>query len=531
MEGVRGLVRLCGCGLENRGGGARGAQRSEGPPPTMRGLCLRRGLHHHARLAASDTRHFTALLGAQHVLPPTDERTARYAVDWLRQYSGTPSLVLRPGSTEDVSRVLAHCHARGLPVVPHGGNTGLVGGAVPTARGGEVVLSLERLNAIHSIDEDSGAVVCGAGVVLQALDEALGAQGLMAPLDLGAKGSCQVGGNVSTNAGGLRLLRYGSLHGSVLGLEVVLADGAVLDCLTTLRKDNVGLDVKQLFIGAEGALGIVTRVALLAAPRPASVNVALLGVASFDHCRALLRLARARCGEILSAVEFADGAAVGLALDQLEGLGPLPLGAPHPFYLFIETSGSVAAHDEEKLHGFLEAAGATGLVGEGVVAASEQQARRLWRLREELSLGIQRRGHVFKYDVSLPLPRMYALVEAARARLAQWEAREGVLSTGFGHLGDGNLHLNISTPGRGQPYLAALQRDIEPWVFDSVLAEGGSVSAEHGLGQAKAHLLAQAKGAVAVGVMRDIKRLLDPKGILNPGKLFAVEGGERGAQN
>lgn len=383
----------------------------------LRGLVPRRC---YQTLVASDVQKFRSLLGATNVLE--NAQASKYSVDWLKQYQGTPSVVLRPKTTQETSAILAHCHARGLPVVPQGGNTGLVGGSVPTTLG-EVVLSMERMNEIETIDEDSGAVVCGAGVVLQTLDEALKAKGLMAPLDLGAKGSCMVGGNVSTNAGGLRLLRYGSLHGSVLGLEVVLSDGSVLNCLSTLRKDNVGFDVKQLFIGAEGALGVVTRVALLAAPLPASVNVAMFGVASFEHCRALLRLARTQCGEILSAVEFSDAAAMGLALEHLEGLGPLPFppaSASHPFYVFIETAGSHAGHDAEKLEGFLEAAAAGGLVGEGVVAADLKQARKLWRLREDLSVGIQRRGHVFKYDVSLPTPRMYALVEDTRERLPPW---------------------------------------------------------------------------------------------------------------
>ena len=478
----------------------------------------------HSTLAASDLSAFRSLLGPANVLPGGSDEAARYSTDWLKQYSGAPSVVLRPGDTAGVAGVLRHCHARGLAVVPQGGNTGLVGGSVPTARG-EVLLSTERLNRIEHIDDDSGAVVCGAGVVLQALDEALAARGLMAPLDLGAKGSCMIGGNVSTNAGGLRLLRYGSLHGSVLGLEVVLADGTVLDCLTTLRKDNVGLDVKQLFIGAEGSLGVVTRVALLAAPRPAAVNVALFGVASFEHCRSLLRLARGSCGEILSAVEFGDRAAVELAMGALEGLGPLPFpaaSAEHPFYVFIETAGSHARHDEEKLAAFFEAALAAGLVGEGVVAADARQARRIWRLREDLSVGVSRRGHVFKYDVSLPSPRMYALVEATRERLSArgWDA-EGVVPVGYGHLGDGNLHLNVSTRGRAQAYLPALERDIEPWVFEWVLGEGGSISAEHGLGQAKAAWLPRAKPPAVVAAMRAIKGVLDPLGLMNPGKVFS----------
>jgi len=462
------------------------------------------------------------IVGAANVIEGGSADSARYTTDWLKQYAGNASAVVRPGSTAEVSRVLAHCHSQGIPIVPQGGNTGLVGGSVPTHRG-EVLLSLERMNAIESIDEDSGAVVCGAGVVLQALDEALEKRGLTVPLDLGAKGSCMIGGNVSTNAGGLRLLRYGSLHGSVLGLEVVLADGTVVDCLTRLRKDNVGFDVKQLFIGAEGCLGVVTRVALLAAPRPSSVNVAMFGVESFDKLRLLLRLARGKCGEILSAVEFADAAAMDIALTNLEGLGPLPFqpssAGAHPFFLFVETSGSHAGHDQEKLGGFLEAAYEGALIREGVVAADTRQAKRLWRLREDLSVGVSRRGHVFKYDVSLPLARMYSLVEATRERLSVrgWDAR-GVRPVGYGHLGDGNLHLNISTPGRGQDYLADLERDIEPWVYEWTLGEGGSISAEHGLGQAKASWLERAKPKPVVQVMSGLKALLDPKNLMNPGK-------------
>jgi D-2-hydroxyglutarate dehydrogenase len=403
-------------------------------------------------------------------------------------------------------------------VVPQGGNTGLVGGGVPLSH--EVVLSLERLRDVHSFDEDSGVVVCGGGLVLQALDEALGARGWMVPLDLGSKGSCAVGGNVATNAGGLRLLRYGSLHGSVLGLEVVTARGETLDMLSTLRKDNVGFDLKQLFIGSEGALGVVTRVALLAAPRPASVNVAVFGVGSFDNCRRLLRLARLTLGETLSAAEYVDGAAMALTLKTLGLRSPFEGAAA--FNFFVETAGCNAAHDAEKLSAFVERASEEGLIADGVVAADASQARRLFRLREDVSVALSQRGHVFKYDVSLRrLADMDLLVREMRERLrGRGWSELGVETVGYGHIGDGNLHLNISTNGRRQAYLQRLEGDIEPFVYARVLELGGSVSAEHGVGQAKVEWVARSRAPPVVALMRSVKGLLDPSGTLNPGKVL-----------
>ena len=352
----------------------------------------------YTRAGADDVAFFKTVCGAPHVLVPGDgSDLSKYNTDWMRQYHGATAAVVKPRDTAGVAAVLAHCSARRIPVVPQGGNTGLVGGSVPLSHEG--VLSLERLKDVHSFDEDSGVVVCGGGLVLQALDDALGARGWMVPLDLGSKGSCAVGGNVATNAGGLRLLRYGSLHGSVLGLEAVTGSGTVVDALCTLRKDNVGFDVKQLFIGSEGALGVVTRVAIQAVQRPAAVNVAMLGAASFADCRALLRLARKRLGEVLSAAEFVDSRAMGIVLQQLAGTR-LPFSTPAPFFFFVELSGSNEAHDAEKLAGFLEEAAAGGLAVDGTVAADGVQARSIWRLREDVSVACSQRGHVYKCAIT-----------------------------------------------------------------------------------------------------------------------------------
>lgn len=487
---------------------------------------------HLAHLTAADVAALAALFpgDAGAVLTAPDE-LERYNVDWLRQHRGAARVVVRPRDTAGVAAALALCHARRLAVVPHGGNTGLVGGSVPIWD--EVVLSLERLNAVLSFDAGSGVLVAQAGCVLEALDAAVAPHGFQMPLDLGAKGSCQIGGNVSTNAGGLRYLRYGSLHGSVLGLQAVLADGTVIDALSGLRKDNVGYDVKQLFIGSEGTLGVVTAVAVQTVPRPSAVNVALFGCASFERCVALVAAARRHLGEVLSAAELVDG----LAMDTLRDvMGPGGHSHPllpraHAFYVLLETQGSRGDHDAAKLAGLLEAVSADGTVDDGVVAQDDRQARALWRLREGVPVSLAQRGHVFKYDVSLPLRQFYRLVEDARARLAPWAAAHGVAVVGYGHLGDANVHLNVSTPhrwgegggggsGGGDNYHQAVRDELEPWVYEWVLRAGGSISAEHGLGQAKAHWLPRAKPAPVVALMAALKAALDPRGILNPGKVL-----------
>ena len=467
----------------------------------------------------TDVQFFRSVLGDSHVVTGPD--VTRYNRDWLGQYIGSSSVALRPRTTEEVSAVLRYCHQRNLAVVPHGGNTGLAGGSVPVHD--EVVISLQRMSDVVHVDPDAGVATVQAGVTLQQLDDALAPHSLCVPLDLGVKATCQLGGNVSTNAGGLRFIRYGSLHGSVVGLEVVLADGTVLDLLSSMRKDNTGLDLKQLFIGAEGTLGVVTAVAIAAPPRPNAVNVAFMGVRSWDAVLATLRRARSMLGEVLSAVEFEDSTCMRLVLQHLDG-AVYPLTVPSaPFYMVVETAGSNGEHDMAKLSSFIAASTAAGDILDATLAKSSDHAEQLWRLRYGVSQALVKAGHVFKYDLSVPQKQMYALVTQMRERLAADEAKGGMAHTvvGYGHVGDGNLHTNVLYDRHASPgQLARMQAVLEPWLFERVRDLRGSVSAEHGIGQHKVDALQFSKGPDARLLMRRVKDLLDPKGLLNPYKML-----------
>jgi len=469
-----------------------------------------------ARLLPSDIEWFEGVLGKSGVV--TDEDAlAPHNSDWMHKYRGSSKLMLKPHSTLEVSEILSYCNMRQLAVVPQGGNTGLVGGSVPMHD--EIILSLAAMNQVVSFDETSGALVAEAGCVLQALEDKVAKCGWMVPLDLGAKGSCQIGGNIATNAGGLRLLRYGSLHGSVLGVEVVLADGGKLDLLRTLRKDNTGIDLKQLFVGSEGTLGVVTAVALQCAPAPASVQSVFLAVPSFEAVTQVLLAARRQLAEILSAAEFLDDVCMSCVLEKLPGVSN-PLPARSPFYMLLETHGSDAGHDTEKLERFLESAMSAGCVADGAVAASAAQAAAMWRLREGIAEAMGKTGSVYKYDVSLPVSGMYRLVDAVRSRLqAELPAREAgpPVVGGYGHVGDGNLHLNVAVPGGYTPEVEAL---LEPFVYEHTTDARGSISAEHGIGVMKPHALKYSKDASSIRLMRKIKSLVDPRGILNPYKML-----------
>jgi len=349
-------------------------------------------------------------------------------------------------------------------VVPQGGKTGLVGGSVPVFD--EIVLSTSLMNQIKSFDEISGIVICQSGVVLSALDSYLEEKGYTIPIDLGAKGSCQIGGNVATNAGGVRLLRYGSLHGTVLGLEVVQADGKIIDCLTALRKDNTGYDIKQLFIGSEGTLGIITAVSLLTPSKPKSVHVAFLACDSFDTvCKVFLK-AKQEMGEIISAIEFLDRGSMDLVLTHKIGARD-PFVEKHPYYVLIETSGSNAEHDEIKLNTFLEDAINNSTISDGAVAQQETQIKELWALRESISESLQREGVVYKYDISLPLNQFEPIAKEMRNRLGN-----NVNVVIFGHIGDGNLHLNMSTP----KFDPEVFKKIEPYVYEFTSKQRRSIS-------------------------------------------------------
>ena len=428
--------------------------------------------------------------------------------DWMHKYKGQCRLVLKPGSTEDVSNILKYCNAQKLAVVPQGGNTGLVGGSVPVFD--EIVINMSRMNTIHSFDEVSGSLVVDAGCILETTDQFLASKGYIFPLDLGAKGSCHIGGNVATNAGGLRLLRYGSLHGSVLGLEVVTPDGTIMNDLCTLRKNNTGYDLKQLHIGAEGTIGIITKVAVQCPQRSSAVNVAFFGLESFEKVQTTFREAKQQLSEILSAFELMDAGSQSL-VQRVRG-GKQPLDDEHPFYCLIETSGSNGEHDYEKLEKFLEDVMGKEIISDGVVAQDETQLKALWSWREGIPECLGHWGGTYKYDVSIPLSEMYQLVEDVQARMNEaglvgdTDEYPVVGVVGYGHMGDSNLHLNLAV----RRYDPAVEAILEPYVYEWIAERKGSISAEHGLGIAKKSFIGYSRDETTIGLMKQIKDLYDP---------------------
>ncbi|MDI1485788.1 MAG: D-lactate ferricytochrome c oxidoreductase [Ramalina farinacea] len=434
----------------------------------------------------------------------------------MRKYKGCSKLVVKPGSTQDVSKVLRYCNENSLAVVPQGGNSGLVGGSVPVYD--EIVISMSRMNRIRSFDGTSGIMVVDAGCILEVADKFLAEKNHIFPLDLGAKGSCQIGGNVATNAGGLRLLRYGSLHGNVLGIEAVLPDGTVMDDLSTLRKNNTGYDIKQLFIGGEGTIGIITGVSILCPQRSKARNVALFGLESFEKAQQAFRVAKSQLAEILSAFELMDEQ--GQSMVEFVNQRTRPLDSRYPFYCLIETSGSNPEHDSEKLEAFLEHVMSEDIVSDGVLAQDETQMQSLWSWREGISECVGHWGGVYKYDLSIPLPELYNLVEDTRERLTSaglvgdGDTFPVVGVVGFGHMGDSNLHLNVAT----RRYDKEVEQLLEPFVYEWIAGRNGSVSAEHGLGLAKKAYVGYSRSDTMIRLMQQIKTLYDPNGIMNPYK-------------
>ncbi|KAM9842430.1 D-2-hydroxyglutarate dehydrogenase, mitochondrial isoform 2-T2 [Aulostomus maculatus] len=488
--------------------------------PSAHGACCSRKLHTRedgpkkspaaaperlpfSRVTQEDLEFFRKILPGRTIIDPDLLESSN--IDWLKSVKGSGEVLLRPQSTEEVSQILRYCSSRNLAVNTQGGNTGLVGGSVPVYD--EIILSTSLMNNILSFDSISGILTCQAGCVLENLSLYLEERDYVMPLDLGAKGSCQIGGNVATNAGGLRLLRYGSLHGTVLGLEVVLADGQLLDCLATLRKDNTGYDLKQLFIGSEGTLGVITAVSILCPRKPNSVNVVFLGCETFDQLLKTFQLCKGMLGEILSAFEFLDSECMRLLNTHLKLPNPI---SDCPFYVVIETSGSDPVHDGEKLHNFLEQAMTSSLVTDGTVATEDSKIKALWSMRERVTEALTHDGFTYKYDISLPVEKIYQLVTDMREHLGG-RAKSVV---GYGHVGDGNLHLNITSPARDPDLLDA----IEPFVYEWTSSCQGSISAEHGLGLKKRNYIYYSKPSQAVALMGNIKAMLDPKGILNPYK-------------
>ncbi|KAI9807052.1 MAG: hypothetical protein M1825_005769 [Sarcosagium campestre] len=473
------------------------------------------------KLTGEHVKYFRDLLGTESavidgVTTDASDDLEPFNSDWMRKYRGHAKLALRPKSTDEVSKILKYCNENMLAVVPQGGNSGLVGGSVPVFD--EIVLNMSRMNRIRSFDEVSGTLVTDAGSILEVVDNFLAEKDHLFPLDLGAKGSCQIGGNVATNAGGLRLLRYGSLHGNVLGIEAVLPDGTIVDDLSTLRKNNTGYDLKQLFIGGEGTLGVITAVSIACPQRPKAVNVAFFGLSSFEKAQTAFREAKAQLSEILSAFELMDGQSQDL-VHTVTSKKP-PLEDRHPFYCLIETSGSNKEHDDAKLEAFLEHVMTSEIVSDGVLAQDTTQAAALWSWREGIPESLGHWGGVYKYDLSIPLPALYSLVEDVRARLSAAKllgddpSLPVVDVVGYGHMGDSNLHLNVATRG----FDKRVEQELEPFVYEWVKDKKGSISAEHGLGLAKKAFIGYSRSETMLRLMRDLKRLYDPNGIMNPYK-------------
>ena len=461
-----------------------------------------------------------AIVGAAQVL--TEGDLSAWELDWRRRWRGRARAVVRPGSTAEVAAVLRCCAAHGVAVVPQGGNTSLVGGAVPDASGTQVLLSLTRLRQVRAIDAANLTMTVEAGCVLQAAQAAAAAAGLLLPLSLAAEGSCTIGGNLATNAGGTQVLRYGNARELCLGLEVVTPDGEIWDGLSGLRKDNTGYDLRHLYIGSEGTLGVITAAVLRLHPRPVATMTALAACASLDACVALLQRAQRRAGAGLTGFEVMGTFALALVRRHFPQL-PQPL-PPAPWTVLLEIADAESAeHARTLFESLLEDALADGLIDDAAVAASEAQSRAMWHLRESIPLAQAEEGLNIKHDIALPVSRIPAFVAATDARLAA--DFPGVRLVNFGHLGDGNLHYNVQVPvgGDAATFLHEHEHAVNTRVYDAVQAHGGSISAEHGIGALKREELAQRKSPVALALMRAIKRALDPQQRMNPGRLLDPE--------
>ncbi len=431
--------------------------------------------------------------------------------DPMQDRAVRPPLLLRPASTGEVSAILALCHAAGQPVAPQGGMTGLVSGAAPLE--GEICLSLERMNKVIELDPRAGTMTVEAGVPLQLIQEQADARGLLFPLDLGARGSCTIGGNLATNAGGNRVIRYGMVRELVVGLEAVLADGAVIENLRKFRKNNTGYDLKQLFIGSEGTLGVITRAVLKLFPRPGGQAVAMCGLGSFAQVADLLVHAQARLGANLSAFEALWQNTYRL-VDRHVPHARAPLPDSHAFYVLIESMGADETAAGELFLDALDQASRKGLVDEVVVADAPGKIRDLWAVRDaaaEIAPGV---GYLHTYDVSLDLADMdYFGAELERRLRARWP--DTILGL-FGHIGDGNLHIIVNVG----PQTRALHLQLDEVVYGLIRELEGSVSAEHGIGVMKRPFLPYSRSSAEIELMRKLKQALDPRGILNPGRIF-----------
>ena len=442
-----------------------------------------------------------------------------YVVDWRGRTRGSALAVLKPAATEEVASIVRLCAQSGIAIVPQGGNTGQCAGAVPAANGVQVILSLSRLNRIRGLDVQNNTLTVEAGCVLATIQEAAASADRLFPLSLGAQGSCQIGGNLSTNAGGTGVLRYGNAREMVLGLEVVLPDGSIWDGLRGLRKDNTGYDLKQVFLGAEGTLGIITAAVLKLYPRPKSSATALIAV---PHPRAAVQLLnrfRETCGDRLSGFEIISRNCLDILFKHIPRFSD-PLSARYDWYVLAEMSDTLRTVDLRAImESTLEQAVAGELALDAVVATSQAQANTLWAMREEIPEANRRETPWVRHDVSVPVSRIPELIENGSAALMS--RFRGLRIVAFGHIGDGNIHFNASTadPAAGEAFLKQ-HEDVYSIVHQLVMDLGGSFSAEHGIGLVKVHEMARYKSRVELDLMRRIKGALDPLGLMNPGKVL-----------
>lgn len=470
-------------------------------------------------MSSAHIHQLATIVGAANCLSGSDD-TTKYATDYRRVFHGKAMAVVRPASTAEVSKVMVYCHANDIPVVPQGGNTSLLGGAVPDGVGNAVVLSLSRMNAVRAVDAINATMTVEAGVTLLQARERANEEGRLFPLQIGSEGSCQIGGNLSTNAGGTAVLRYGNMRDLVLGLEVVLPNGDVWDGMRALRKDNTGYDLKQLFIGGEGTLGIVTAAVLKLFPKPRSVVTAFLGFNTPDAALQFFTVLRDRVGQDMAAFELISTAAMDLVLQHLPD-SRHPLSAHFPWSVLIELASARPEHEmEDDFYAVVQEGLESGRILDAAVAASEKHAIDFWRIREEISDAQTRAGGSVRCDISVPLSQIPAFIAEATEKVLAIEPNTRMVV--YGHVGDGNVHFNPLRPAdeAAGTYLDRASAPITRAVDALAMAMNGSISAEHGVGVAKRDELLHVKSSVELEMAWRVKNAFDPKNLLNPGKFL-----------
>ena len=448
---------------------------------------------------------------------------APWLTDWRGRYHGKALAMASPASTAELAALVRLCAKHGVPIVPQGGNSGMSGGATPDDSGTALLVSLRRMNAIRAFDITARQITCDAGVILENLHHAAAAEGLRFPLTLGGKGSATIGGLISTNAGGTQVLRHGSMRALVLGVEAVLADGSIFNALTPLKKDNRGFDLKQLLIGSEGTLGIVTAATLKLVPALADRLVVWAGAPSLQHARALLLDCEAALGDALEGFEVLPQASLEAVLKYLPG-ARAPLGERHEWHILIEVAADQASADtlSGRVEAVISAAFEAGLIADAALSANEAQAEVFWTLRDSVAPAERAKGPAMQHDISVPVEKMPDFVDHAIAAIeAAFPGHEAIA---FGHLGDGNVHFHVIAPAatNRESWEAGQGKALSRAVHDMVTRWGGSISAEHGIGQSKRAELERLSDPVALEMMRRVKKALDPDGILNPGKLVTL---------